>query len=66
MKAVAFAEALGLRLGPVTAIREPSHADHGSPRPLLAMRAMAAEQVSVDPGELTVDAAVEVTFRLEG
>ena len=68
-KAEAYAEALGLRLGPVVDVREP--AVGGQPVPLpkgstIAMRAMADTAVEVDPGELNVGATIEVTYRLDG
>jgi uncharacterized protein YggE len=65
-KAEAYADALGLRLGSVIEIREPS-AHAASPRMRMAPVAMAASAppLEVDPGELSVDAQVEVTYRLQ-
>ncbi|HET7235419.1 MAG TPA: SIMPL domain-containing protein [Actinomycetota bacterium] len=69
-KAEAYADALGLRLGGVVEVREPSPGGHAAPRPAvgaIAMRAVAEPaSVEVDPGELNVQAQVEVTFFLEG
>jgi uncharacterized protein len=63
-KAEAYAEALDLRLGAVAEIREASGGS-GSPMPRTMSLAAADAAVEVDPGELNVDAQVEVTFRLE-
>jgi hypothetical protein len=66
-KAEAYAEALGLRLGAVAEVREPSTDVHPLPRPAGGvLRAMAEPAVEVDPGELNVEAQVEVSFHLEG
>jgi uncharacterized protein YggE len=65
-KAEAYAEALGMRLGAVSEIRERS--DRGmSPMPRARAMTLAAAEpaIEVDPGELNVDAQVEVSFRLE-
>jgi predicted metalloprotease len=68
-KAEAYADALGLRLGGVVEVREPSPGGHAAPRPAvgaISMRAVAEPaSVEVDPGELNVQAQVEVTFFLE-
>jgi uncharacterized protein YggE len=63
-KAEVYAEALELTLGAVTEIREP----HAGASPLVRASAltMGTESVDVDPGELQVEAQVEVTFLLEG
>jgi uncharacterized protein YggE len=63
-KADAYAEALDLQLGPVVEIREPSAGP--SPRPRARGLTLAAAEVAidVDPGELNVEAQVEVTFEL--
>ena len=65
-KAEAYAQALGLRLGAVTEIREPS--TRGGPmramRMPVAMSVAEAQPLDVDPGELSVSAEVEVTFHL--
>jgi uncharacterized protein YggE len=61
-KAEAYADALGLRLGPVAEIKEPDPAT-GPIRPLM-MRAAESPTVEVDPGELLVEAQVEVSFHL--
>jgi uncharacterized protein YggE len=66
-KAEAYAEALGLRLGPVAEVREPATGATPLPRPAAAgvLRAAAVEPaVDVDPGELSVESQVEVTFEL--
>jgi uncharacterized protein YggE len=65
-KAEAYADALGLELGPVIEIREPTPSGL-SPRMRMAPVAMATTSppVEVDPGELSVDAQVEVTYRLQ-
>ncbi len=66
-KAEAYAEALGLRLGAVAEVHEPSTDVHPLPRPAGGvLRAMAEPAVEVDPGELNVEAQVEVSFHLEG
>lgn len=64
-KAEAYAEALGLRLGAVAEIREPSPFG-AAPRTRMAPVAMApgSPPLDVDPGELSVDAQVEVTYHL--
>ncbi len=67
-KAEAYAESLGLRLGPVTEIREPDTSERPTPRPAFGKvlsLASSAEPLDVDPGELNVAAAVEVSFMLE-
>jgi len=63
-KAEAYAEALGMRLGDVAEIRE---AAAGGVSPMPRSMALAASEaaIDVDPGELNVDAQVEVSFRLE-
>ncbi len=66
-KAEAYAEALGLRLDAVAEIRD-SAGNPAIPRPgagAIALRAMAETTVEVDPGELNVEAQVDVTFSLE-
>lgn len=66
-KAEAYADALGLRLGPVAEVREPSGGTQPLPRPAGGvLRAMAEPALEVDPGELSVEARVEVTFELQG
>jgi uncharacterized protein YggE len=68
-KAEAYADALGLRLGEVAEIREPTGGGGIEPRPVagqIALRAAPEPPLEVDPGELEVKAQVEVTFRLEG
>lgn len=62
-KAQAYAEALGLALGAVAEIKEPSAGT--SPLARASALAMTAP-IDVDPGELQVEAQVEVTFLLEG
>jgi uncharacterized protein YggE len=63
-KAEAYAEALGMRLGAVAEIREAS-AGGVSPMPRGMALAASESAIDVDPGELNVDAQVEVSFRLE-
>jgi uncharacterized protein YggE len=67
-KAEAYAQALGLRLGPVLEVREPSAGPVPLPRPAARAIALSAADTSleVDPGELDVHAQVEITFALEG
>jgi uncharacterized protein YggE len=67
-KAEAYADALGLRLGEVAEIREPAGGGIEPvppPRPI-ALRAAPEPSLEVDPGELQVNAVVEVTFQLDG
>jgi uncharacterized protein YggE len=71
-KAEAYAGALGARLGAIESISEPGIAPPRpipppAPRMMMAMRAApeAAPEVTVQPGELTVSAAVIVTFVIE-
>lgn len=76
-KAAAYAAALGCTLGAITEIREPGTGHGGEPpiarvaySPVLAASASrAAEeappQIEVDPGEVEISGAVEVTFALE-
>jgi hypothetical protein len=66
-KAEAYAEALGLRLGSLAEIREPGSRGADG-RPLAAGRVLAPATeppISVDSGEVQVEATVEVTFLLE-
>ena len=67
-KAEAYAEALGLRLGAVAEVREPTTSAQPFPRPGggVMLRAVAEQAVDVEPGELSVEAQVEVTFDLQG
>jgi len=77
-KAEAYAAAVGLRLGPVTEIREPGtgHPDRLATQAFaaaapVAMASRAGEEappapIEVDPGEVEVFGSVEVTFELEG
>jgi hypothetical protein len=65
-KAAGYAEALGLRLGPVVEIRD-ADAVPAAPRPMRVMQAVAYEaSLEISPGRLQVGAAVDVTFRLLG
>jgi uncharacterized protein YggE len=63
-RAETYADALGARLGPIVAAVEPG-AD--APQPVLgsALMRRAPEEILVDPGELDVRAALDVTFELE-
>jgi uncharacterized protein YggE len=65
-RAAAYADALGLRLGAVVAVREPGTEE---PKPMVHLRAMAAaaetSPMPIDSGEIDVIAEVEVTFALE-
>jgi uncharacterized protein YggE len=63
-KAEAYADALGMRLGGVTEIREPSDVG-AAPMPRAMALAASETAIDVDPGELNVDARVEVSFLLE-
>jgi hypothetical protein len=63
-KAEAYAEALGMRLGSVVEIREPGTGSAPMPRARGFALAAAEVALEVDPGELQVDAQVEVTFTL--
>jgi len=76
-KAEAYAAAVGLRLGPVTEIREPGTGHPDRPAQAFAAVAPAAmaarsggeappPQIDVEPGEVDVFGSVEVTFALEG
>ncbi len=65
-RAQAYAEALGLRVGAVVAVRDPP--PDGRPEPRGAMRSLAsahAADVPVEAGEQLVAAEVEVEFGLE-
>jgi len=62
-KAEAYADALGLNLGEVAEVREPQVTS--SPLARASALTMSAPQVDVDPGELQVEAQVDVTFRSE-
>lgn len=67
-KAQAYAEALGLRLGALVEASEPgTRRPDGEPRRerAVAFAAMDEPQIRVDPGQLDVHAAVEVTYALE-
>jgi uncharacterized protein len=66
-KAEAYADALGLRLGSLAEIREPgTRAADGRVVPVArALAAPAEPPISLDSGELQVEATVEVTFLLE-
>jgi uncharacterized protein YggE len=66
-KAEAYAQALGLRLGSVLEVREPSAGPVPMPRPAARAIALSAADapLEVDPGELEVHAQVEITFALE-
>ena len=66
-KAEAYAEALGLRLGPVAGMREPSTVQEYQQggRMEYAMLDASPSPIDVDPGELDVGAQVEVSFHLE-
>ncbi|HSJ50698.1 MAG TPA: SIMPL domain-containing protein [Actinomycetota bacterium] len=65
-KAEAYAEALGLGLGAVVEVREPPPPSGAFPRARVLAAAAEAPPVDVDPGDLDVEANVEVTFRLDG
>lgn len=67
-KAEAYAGALGLRLGALVAAIEPgtSPPDRAAKRMVAAFAPMMEEpQIRVDPGQLDVHGAVEVTYALE-
>jgi uncharacterized protein len=69
-KAQAYAEALGARLGPIAWIREPNDRGGFAPQgPVFRAQALAAApgqhpDVPIEPGELDVQATVDVTFEL--
>lgn len=63
-RAGVLAEAAGLTLGPVRAIRDVAPGGMG-PQPM-AMRAMAAEAVPVQAGTLDITASVEIDYALRG
>jgi len=65
-KATAYAAGLGLRLGPVVEVRD-AEAAPPLPRPTGMVKAVAFESgLDLTPGELPVEAWVDVTFRLDG
>jgi uncharacterized protein YggE len=66
LRAEAYAEALGARLGAIVAVRDPRTRPGPEPRPL-TMRAAAAPaaDVPVESGEQLITVAVEVEFVLE-
>lgn len=65
-KAEVLAEAAGLTLGPVLSLRDQPRG-HDGPRPMMRMEA-AMDNIStpVQPGELTMQAAVEIEYALTG
>ena len=68
-KAQAYADALGLQLGDVAEIREPIRGGIVPRQPLggaMTLRSAPEPALEVDPGELEVQAQVEVTFHLDG
>jgi uncharacterized protein len=69
MKAGAYAESLGSRLGSILWIREPpSEAGYGGPsmRAMpMAAQAAPSPEIPIEPGEMDVSAVVEVAFALE-
>lgn len=65
-KALAYAEALGLRLGSVVEVRD-AESVPPAPRPTGMVKAVAYEStLDITPGQQQVVASVDVTFRLEG
>lgn len=67
-RAEAYAGALGLRLGSVLRIEEPSADDGGRPRPRMMLTAAsgADHTETVHAGQVEIDARVTVTFALTG
>jgi uncharacterized protein YggE len=61
-KAAAYADALGLRLGPVLRVAEPGAEGAGVPAPAPAS---SPTDMRIQAGHLEVEATVEVTFALE-
>jgi uncharacterized protein YggE len=61
-KAAAYADALGLRLGPVLRVAEPGADGTGAPGQALAP---SPTEMRIQAGHLDVEATVEVTFALE-
>jgi uncharacterized protein YggE len=64
LKAEAYADALGVRLGRVVEAREPLVTPGPVPRGVM-LAAVQQEDIPIDPGELDVFATVDVTFALE-
>ncbi|WP_304617828.1 SIMPL domain-containing protein [Paracoccus sp. (in: a-proteobacteria)] len=65
-KAEVLAEAAGLTLGPVLSLRDQPRG-HEGPRPMMRMEAaMADASTPVQPGELSMEAAVEIEYALIG
>jgi uncharacterized protein len=64
LKAEAYVDALGLRLGRVVEAREPLVTPGPVPRGVM-LAAVQQEDIPIDPGELDVFATVDVTFELE-
>ena len=67
-RAAAYAEALGGRLGAITAVREPGTRRPPEPEPrAMAVAASASfdESTPIEAGEQELRAAVEVEFALE-
>ena len=63
-KAEAYSQALELRLGPVESVVEAETARYGH-FPLGVALAAAGPEMEINPGQLEVSAAVDVTFLLE-
>jgi uncharacterized protein YggE len=63
-KAEAYADALGLGLGGVVEVREPAPVGGAFPRAGVLRAAAEASTLEVDPGQLNVEAIVEIRFRL--
>jgi uncharacterized protein len=66
-RADAYADALGVRVGAIVAVRDPGTGIPPPPRPMrmAAMDAGAVEALPVEAGDQLVAAAVEVEFQLE-
>jgi uncharacterized protein YggE len=64
-KAEVLAEAAGLTLGPVLAIRD-SQSTGGSPRPMMRMEAAMADSVPVQAGEMEMSSRVDIDYALVG
>jgi uncharacterized protein YggE len=64
-RAETYADALGARLGPIVAATEPGAQAPQVVRGQALFARRAPEEIPVDPGELDVRAALDVTFELE-
>ena len=66
-KAEAYAEASGLRVGPIVSIREAVETPWNGGGMLSGVaRAVSAEEIGIEPGQLDVFARVTIAFAIEG